>query len=644
MHLTPRPGRRTRVTIVAVAFLAVLQVIVVGGQLLSPARGAAIQPVAIAVHDRSCGTSGLDLCETLVVPADHRHPHGAATEEVAFGVHTATRTAEGTLVIAVGGPGFAGLDAAPFYLESLPPTLVNRLDLVFFDARGVGRSGRLTCRSAEAAEPDWAQRAESLEADALEDASVRWSSACLDEAGITADEVDRYSTRQVVDDLEAYRRHRGIERLTIYGESYGTLVAQLYAARYPAHTSRIIIDGPVDATLDGFAFAVESSHGFGAALEQTMRACADDPICAADFDGAPERAWADLADRFERDILEIEVVDADGIRRPRAVGVQELDQLAVATLYSTTERMLLQRALAAASHRDFGPLAELLDAYAISAPATYGATSAAAFLAIRCADYGRAPTAPVDEIARAISAADASGELLSRDLWDELPCFAGFEPPGADPRPLIAPDEPPSEVSTLVLTATADPVTPVEMARRIAARLPNAHLVETEGGPHVTFPSFGDCPDDIVVEFILDGDLPADDRTICDGFVADPYVPLLRASVDAYDDVGEALRAVEEDLYVAPAYLLWSGDGVRVPCRNGGTMTLRSGAEADVFGFSRCQLFPDWPIDGSARFSLDGTTTMQLTAPDTELEYHSDVNWTVTVSGTYDGIPIQIGE
>jgi len=48
-----------------------------------------------------------------------------------------------------------------------------------------------------------------------------------------------------VDDLDAVRRHFGLERLVLIGHSYMGLMVILYAIKYPAHADRIVQIGPM---------------------------------------------------------------------------------------------------------------------------------------------------------------------------------------------------------------------------------------------------------------------------------------------------------------------------------------------------------------------------------------------------------------
>lgn len=638
-----RRSRRPPLAALATAYLVIGQVLVIGEYLASGASG--VEPAAIAVEERSCGNLALDLCETLTVPVDHRNRSDGETIDVVFGLLQAERASEGTLVIAVGGPGYSGLRAAADYAELLPSSILDRLDIVTFDARGVGLSDRLACREAEDEEPDWAAlAADGASDEELADRARRWSASCLSEAGVTADDIERYGTRNVVDDLEAYRRHRGVEKLMIYGESYGTLVAQLYAARYPEHTLRIVIDSPVDPTLSGFDFAVESAAGFEAALVATLAACDDDPICADDLaPGTAADAWAELLQRVEQSQVSVLAPTQGGAFAKRIISRSDLEATVAQALYTPTDRALLLRALAGTARGTDGALGELMAAqgYASDSP-FYADVTAASYWATRCADYGAERAVPVSQIRHEANEAAARGDSLPGGIWLELPCLEGFEPADDTPLPLLTAADPAWSTPTLVLTATADPVTPPGMAHRIAERLPVAHVVETEGGPHVTFPSGWECPDDEVTSFLLDGDLPERTRTRCDGTVIDWYTALPLASSSAYGSAEELFFAIEENLFGSAPYVYWDGNGRVFPCLHGGTFTLRTGADADIFAFRDCALIQDWPMHGTASLGWDGTTVIDITAPDSDLHYEF-ADGPPQVTGVLNGDPVGDG-
>ena len=53
------------------------------------------------------------------------------------------------------------------------------------------------------------------------------------------------STAETVSDLEDLRAALGIDRLALFGVSYGTKVATEYARRYPERTAVVILDSPI---------------------------------------------------------------------------------------------------------------------------------------------------------------------------------------------------------------------------------------------------------------------------------------------------------------------------------------------------------------------------------------------------------------
>lgn len=111
---------------------------------------------------------------------------------------------------------------------------------------------------------------------------------------------------------------------------------------------------------------------------------------------------------------------------------------------------------------------------------------------------------------------------LSSVFYGDLPCV--FWPAGNSARP------PALGIPTLVLGATADPATPVKNARNTYRNLSNGYLILKEGGSHVIF-GYGDhCPDDLVTDFLVDGQRPPDRETTCPGDVILLYTAERRAS------------------------------------------------------------------------------------------------------------------
>jgi hypothetical protein len=159
-------------------------------------------------------------------------------------------------------------------------------------------------------------------------------------------------------------------------------------------------------------------------------------------------------------------------------------------------------------------------------------------------------------------------------------------------------------VPTLVLTATSDPITPPALAEAIAARHPEARLVETKGGAHG---SLGDgCADDRLADFILDGRLPIGPRSACSGDVTYPFLPLASSPASNGGDAGLGLYW---ELFATPEVLMWDGQRpLDVGCGDEGWARLSAmddQGHAEVT-FRGCQWATNGRFDGTGW--LDPTT------------------------------------
>ena len=82
---------------------------------------------------------------------------------------------------------------------------------------------------------------------------------CLDESDVDEAMLPYYGTKQAVEDLEAFRRWLGVDKLALYGESYGTQYVQTYAAAHPNNVDVLMLDGPVDLKIGGAPYYVEGA-------------------------------------------------------------------------------------------------------------------------------------------------------------------------------------------------------------------------------------------------------------------------------------------------------------------------------------------------------------------------------------------------
>jgi pimeloyl-ACP methyl ester carboxylesterase len=133
-----------------------------------------------------------------------------------------------------GGPGTTNMKFQP------PASLLENHDVVLVGYRGVDGSQVLDC-------PEVAKAMKGDGQNLLSDASIAAIGDSFAECGVRLREagvdLDGYNVREVAQDIEAARQALGYDKINLLSESYGTRVAQVYAALYPERVARSVMIG-----------------------------------------------------------------------------------------------------------------------------------------------------------------------------------------------------------------------------------------------------------------------------------------------------------------------------------------------------------------------------------------------------------------
>jgi pimeloyl-ACP methyl ester carboxylesterase len=547
-------------------------------------------------------------CVTIEMPLDHFDGADGRTIGVTFAILPATGDSKGAFVTATGGPGTAGIMSADSYTSALDPAIPEQFDIVFFDQRGVGMSGGLTCPEAALdlyrADADVATEAGK---DLLAEAASTFATDCVGEMG-NPESLPYLSTDQVVEDIEVFRQTFGFDEFVFYGESYGTQVAQTYAAAHGDQLDRLLLDGTVDLTLDGFTFYGQQATAFAQTLQSTFNACEADDLCVEDMVDDPETAYDALAALLSEGPVTVDFPLADGTTAERSFSLTDLEIVASGQMYAEDDRMLFNRALAAHAERgDLIPLLRLLypnlgtdsqDESIIEDPSW----SDAIYYGVECLDYTFAGDSPQDVVDSFFEAGAAyEDQRLGSIVYGDLPCayWPNRNTNGDRPEPLSA-----EGIPTLVLGATADPATPFSNGVSVWSRLDDGFLLTQGGGPHVIFGRGNPCPDEDTTAFILEGTTPA--VSTCDGIVTEDYLPLIPASVDEFEDAEAMFDAVEWEISYMPEYYYWDGiEDSAAGCNLGGSVAFLVTEVGYHFEFVDCALTDGLVLNGTGNYVLD---------------------------------------
>src|SRR5215211_2078375 len=285
-----------------------------------------------AVAWRSCRLAVGVECATLRVPLDRS---GALPGQVPLKLaRLPTDGARPTLVYLAGGPGGAGIEEMLAVIP-LAPFLLDSYRVVGFDQRGTGGSGLLRC---PALERDPRLR------------SVSAGAACARRLG----EARRfYTTPDSVEDLEALRAELGVERLTLFGISYGTELALAYARAHPDRVDRLILDSVVDPD-DRDPFGLAGFRAMGPSLAGLCpgrcRGISRDPLATV----------GQLAGRLRRHALRGASYDRRGRRHVRRISPTAIADLLFDSDYNPPLRAAVPAAVKSALRGDSAPLARLV--------------------------------------------------------------------------------------------------------------------------------------------------------------------------------------------------------------------------------------------------------------------------------------------
>ncbi|HVM65498.1 MAG TPA: alpha/beta hydrolase [Acidimicrobiales bacterium] len=595
------------------------------------------------VGEKACPDGSEFTCVTLAVPRDH-FATGGPTWDMSFAVHHATGRRVGTYVVITGGPGSSGIASADSYTSYFPASIPEHFDIVFLDQRGVGATKPIACPNAAEAfyAADVPDGYPAVDA-SFSAAAKTFAADCVKESGVDPADLPYYSTRQAVEDLEDVREYLGAAKIHLYGESYGTQYVQTYATSHPDRIAALYLDGPVDLSVDGATFLGEATRTFNDTFIATVNACRAERPCAADVAGVDLlAAYDDLVGRGRAGTLSLSFPMADGSTQQRSLTAGEVQMAAIDYLYSTGDRELLLRALAAAARGDLVPLARVVYASLLLDPETLKVVpdptySDAMYYAVECQDYvynadaGSTPDRAAAFLAQG-RANGAQGARFAAVYYDDMPCLFWPNTPTGDPRPapIVAASYP-----TIVLVATTDPITPVENAIRIANRLTKATVIIQTGGPHVIFGWGRPCPDNPVADYMVSGKPFAGPLVTCPGSVADAYVPLAKPAATDYTDARAFLGDYADQVLNTNDYVdMLDTDPITMGCDFGGTLTYTPESSGTKLALKACAFTPTLAVSGSGAIDDSGGISLTVPLPGVGvLAYRRDADGKATLTG-----------
>jgi pimeloyl-ACP methyl ester carboxylesterase len=429
-------------------------------------------------------------CGTFVTPEDPAQPAGRKIELFVARVPAISFNKKpDPLFLIAGGPGTSAVDL--YTSSSGPFDRVRRdRDIILLDQRGTGRSHRLDC---EYGHENLFERVDDVR---VGEETIK----CRDELAKKAD-LRQYTTSIAVKDLDHVRRALGYEQINLFGNSYGTRVAQHYARRYPKSTRTLILDGVVNPeVILGPAIAIDAER----ALERILARCSADGPCSKAF-ADPMADYRALRARLAAKPAPTMVSDAANGRPIHfAFSTRHLSAVLRFASYNDDQAALLPLSLHMANHENnFTPLASQFRVFAQSLEAAfaYGMHNSVA-----CSE----DTPLIDPGKLDFNALDAT-HMGSEQVEQLIESCEGW-PRGVVDQDLHDPLK--SNAAALLLSGADDPVTPPEYANLAQRAFADSKHVIVAGHGHGQFGA--PCVDRIMAAFIDAGSAKGLD-TSCTG-------------------------------------------------------------------------------------------------------------------------------
>jgi len=442
-----------------------------------------------------CGKPTGVLCTDVVVPLDRT---GVVPGTVSLHVEIlpATGTPRGTIFLIAGGPGqgsayvFGLGDASAVQLYHF---LFPGYTLVAYDDRGTGNSGLLDCPELQKATTAAAERAA---------------------AGVCANQIgparDFYSTADHAEDMEAVRQAIGVDKIALFGVSYGTKLAMAYALAHPDHVERLLLDSVLPP---------EQPDPFEANVLQTIPAtlaafCSDGGCRSATRDLAGDVAT--VANKLAAKPLHGTVTEPGGGKRKITVDGLSLLSIVLDADLNPGLAAEIPAVMKAERVGNNQPLLRLADLHDSGNASPSIDLSSALYAATVCRDgpFPWTPDTPpaarvaLEQAAIAALPAGSFGPFGSwaagfgnADFCLDWPSPAGGSTLGVGPLP---------DVPMLGVSGGFDMRTPTAGAQNVVARFPQGKLLVVPGVGHSTVTAdFTGCAAKAVRAWMTGGVVPA---------------------------------------------------------------------------------------------------------------------------------------
>ncbi|WP_430408759.1 alpha/beta fold hydrolase [Kordia sp.] len=235
----------------------------------------------------------------LTVPENWENPtENKVKIAVAILKSTGTNKNAEAIVFVQGGPGAGGVGNI-WNWTNHPLRKTN--DIILFDMRGTGYSEPRLCPELGQKFFNILAKNQTEEEDETQKAAA--AMACKRELISKGIDVDTYHSLSVAKDLHALKEKLGHTTWNIYGVSYGTFMAQVYASTFPEDIKSLILDSSVE---DINTYYTKNTSNYIGSLSKVFELCENDPECNGEYPNLEDLYYETIA-ALEKNPIEVDV-------------------------------------------------------------------------------------------------------------------------------------------------------------------------------------------------------------------------------------------------------------------------------------------------------------------------------------------------
>ncbi len=236
----------------------------------------------------------------LIVPENWNKPEGKTIKIAVVIIKSKSKNIDSNPVIYIpGGPGAGGIRGIRGWLQH---PLRKNDDIVLMDVRGTGFSFPKLCPDLGEIFLEILSKNQNSTQDEQQKAIA--AAECKQDLISRGIDINAYNSESIAKDLNALKKALKYKKWNVYGVSYGTYTAQVYANDFPQDIKSLILDSSIS---DITQYYNHNTTNYINSLKKIFEACKKDSVCNMKYPNL-ERTYYATIEKFAKNPVTV-IVD-----------------------------------------------------------------------------------------------------------------------------------------------------------------------------------------------------------------------------------------------------------------------------------------------------------------------------------------------